>query len=170
MGIKILKMEDITENHGKTLAQWHFQESEKPERPVSWYVILSLISIALLIYSVVTSNFLFAVIVIMTIVILFLNQRKRSIELEIKITEAGIEMGEKFYAYKDLDKFSIVYEPPKISNLYLELKSRLKPILSIPLKKQNPVKIRDILINFLSENIDREEEPTSDFLTRWLKF
>ncbi len=163
-------MVDKIQNHGKTLIKWHFPEFEQPERSMSWYIVLFIIFAALLIYSIVTLNFLFAIIVVMVIVILFLHQRKDPIELEIKITEAGIEIGNKFYVYKELDKFFIIYEPPEISNLYIEFKSNLKPDLSIPLKEQNPIKVRDILIDFLAEDIDKEDEPMSDFLTRWLKF
>lgn len=163
-------MVDKIQNHGKTLIKWHFPEFEQPERSTSWYIVLFIIFAALLIYSIVTLNFLFAIIIVMVVVILFLHQRKDPIELEIKITEAGVEIGNKFYVYKELDKFFIIYEPPEISNLYIEFKSNLKPDLSIPLREQNPIKVRDILIDFLAEDIDKEEEPTSDFLTRWLKF
>ncbi len=163
-------MADTIQNHGQTLIKWHFPEFEKPERSMSWYIVMLTIFVALLIYSTVTLNFLFAIIIIMVVIILFLHQRKDPLELEIKITEAGIEIGEKFYAYKDLDKFFIIYEPPEISNLYLEFKNKLKPSLSIPLKKENPIKVRDILIDFLAENVDQEDEPSSDSLTRWLKF
>jgi hypothetical protein len=163
-------MVDRIQNHGKTLIKWHFPEFEQPERSLSWYIILFIIFAALLAYSITTLNFLFAIIVVMVVVILFLHQRKDPMELEIRITEAGIEIDNKFYAYKELDKFFIIYEPPEISNLYIEFKSNLKPDLSIPLKKENPIKVRDILINFLKEDIDQDEEPTSDFLTRWLKF
>jgi hypothetical protein len=163
-------MVDTIQNKGKVLIKWHFPEFEQPERTLSWYIILFIIFGALLTYSVLTLNFLFAIIVVMIVVILFLHQRKDPLELEIKIMEAGIEIGDKFYAYKDLDKFFIIYEPPEISNLYIEFKSNLKPDLSIPLKDQNPVKVRDILMDFLLEDIDKEEEPTADFLTRWLKF
>jgi len=162
-------MVDRIQNRGKTLIKWHFPEFEQPDRSVSWYVILFIIFATLLTYSVVTLNFLFAIIVVMVVVILFLHQRKDPIELEIKITEAGIEIGERFYAYKELNKFFIIYEPPEVSNLYIEFKSNLKPDLSIPLKKQNPITVRDILIDFLVEDVDKEEEPTADFLTRWLK-
>jgi len=163
-------MTDQIQNHGKTLIKWHFPEFEQPERTISWYIVLFIIFAALLIYSIVTLNFLFAIIIVMVVVILFLHQRKNPIELEMKITEAGIEIGEKFYSYKNLDKFFIIYEPPEISNLYIEFKSNLKPDLSIPLKKQNPIKVRDILLDFLLEDVDKEDEPSSDFLTRLLKF
>lgn len=163
-------MTEKIQNKGNILINWHFPEFEKPERTMIWYIILFVIFISLLIYSILTLNFLFAIIVVMVVVILFLHQRKDPMELEIKIREAGIEIGDNFYFYKDLNKFFIIYEPPEISNLYIEFKSRLKPELSIPLKEQNPVNVRDILINFLPENIDREEEPLADFFTRWLKF
>ena len=162
-------MVDKIQNHGKTLIKWHFPEFEQPERSISWYIILFIIFAALLAYSIFTLNFLFAIIVVMVVVILFLHQRKDPLELEIKITEAGVEIGDRFYAYKELDKFFVIYEPPEISNLYLEFKGELKPDLSIPLKDQNPIKVRDILMDFLGEDVEKEEEPTSDFLTRWLK-
>jgi len=41
----------------------------------------------------------------MVVVIIFLHQRKGPIELEIQIREAGLEIGERFYPYKELDKF-----------------------------------------------------------------
>jgi hypothetical protein len=162
-------MVDKIQNHGKTLIKWHFPEFEQPNRSTFWYIVLFVIFAALLVSSVVTLNFLFAIIIVMVVVILFLHQRKDPIELEIKITEAGIEIGDKFYAYKDLDKFFIIYEPPEVSNLYIEFKSNLKPDLSIPLKEQNPITVRDMLIDFLVEDVDKEEEPIADFLTRWLK-
>jgi len=162
-------MVERIQNRGNVLIKWHFPEFEQVARGSTWYIVLALISVSLLIYSFLTLNFLFAVIVVMIVVIIFLHQRKGPIELEIKIREAGLEIGERFYPYKELDKFFIIYEPPEISNLYIEFKSRLKPDLSIPLKDQNPVKIRDILLDFLIEDVDQEEEPTSDSLTRLLK-
>ena len=162
-------MVEEIKNHGKTLTKWHFPEFEKMERSAYWYIILIIIAVGLLIFSLTESNFLFAVIIVMVVIIILLYQRKESLELDIKITEAGLQIGEKFYAYKDLEKFFIIYEPPEISTLYIEFKSNLKPRLSIPLQDQNPVKVRNTLLLFLEEDIYREEEPTSDSLTRWLK-
>lgn len=162
-------MVEEIKNYGKILIQWHFPEFEKRERSTYWYILLIIIAVGLLIFSLTESNFLFAVIIVMVVIIILLHQRKAPVELDVKITEAGLEIGENFYAYKDLEKFFIIYEPPKISTLYIEFKTNLKPRLSIPLQDQNPVKVRNTLLIFLEEDIYREEEPTSDSLARWLK-
>ncbi|MDD3284073.1 MAG: hypothetical protein PHZ07_00585 [Patescibacteria group bacterium] len=155
---------------GKTLAQWHFPEFEPHDRNLLWYILLFVIATTFVIYSIITINFLFAVIVVMVVIILLMQNRKNPQEMEISIKEAGIDIGEKFYHYNNIKDFFIIYQPPEISNLYLELKNGFKTRLSIPLKNQNPVKTRDILLTFLEENLEREEEPTSDLLSRMLKF
>lgn len=164
----IKNMEELIDK-GNTLIDWHFPEFEKPERSLLWYVIMLITSIAFIVIAIMNSNFLFAVIIVMTIVILILQERRDPLELNIKIMEAGIEIGEKFYKYKDISSFFIIYEPPITSNLYIQMKTRIAPRLNIPLKEQNPIKVRDILMNFLSEDVEKDDEPLSDYLSKILK-
>lgn len=154
---------------GNTLITWHFPEFEKPERSALWYIIMLVASAVFIIIAIMSSNFLFAVIIVMTIVILILQEKKDPIELDISIMEAGIQIGEKFYKYKDIGKFFIIYEPPTISSLYIQMKTRLAPKINIPLGEQNPIKIRDILLNFISEDVDIDEEPFEDYMSKVLK-
>ncbi|MCD4704694.1 hypothetical protein K8R66_01320 [bacterium] len=154
---------------GKTFYSWYFPEFKKYKHSTTWYIVLFVFVASLLLAALLMGNFLFAVIVIMTTIIVLLQNNKEPIDLEVKITEGGIEIGNKVYPYKDISNFFIIYEPPNVSNLYLELKSKLKARISIPLKEQNPVNIRDTLFLFLEEDVDKSEEPASDFLTRVLK-
>ncbi len=105
----------------------------------------------------------------MIIVILILQERKDAIEIDISIMDAGIQIGEKFYKYKDINNFFIIYEPPTISNLYIQMKTRLSPRINIPLGEQNPIKIRDILMNFINEDVDIDDEPFEDYMSKVLK-
>jgi len=100
---------------------------------------------------------------------LILQEKKDPLEIDISIMEAGVQIGEKFYKYKDIGNFFIIYEPPTTSNLYIQMKTRLSPRLNIPLGDQNPIKIRDILINFISEDVDIDEEPFGDYMSKVLK-
>ncbi len=154
---------------GNTLITWHFPEFEKPERSSLWYIIMLLASAVLITIAVISSNFLFAVIIVMIIVILILQERKDAIEIDISIMDAGIQIGEKFYKYKDINNFFIIYEPPTISNLYIQMKTRLSPRINIPLGEQNPIKIRDILMNFINEDVDIDDEPFEDYMSKVLK-
>ena len=42
-------------------------------------------------------------------------------------------------------------------------------MLSIPLEKQNPIKIRKILLKYIDEDLDKDEESFSEILGRRLK-
>jgi hypothetical protein len=71
--------------------------------------------------------------------------------------------------YKEMKNFFVIYEPPQVSMVFIILKNRAKPRISIPLNGQNPVKVRDLLLNFVEEDLDKDDEPGSDYLIRALK-
>jgi hypothetical protein len=156
-------------SHGKTLLSWTFPEFVQYERSRSWFFGAGLIIAGLLVYSFFALNFLFAVIIIMIAVIMFLHSRKSPLDISFEITEDGLKVGEKFYEYKTLKKFWIIYEPPEVKNLYISFKSSIKPALKIPLKNQNPLQVRKVLLDYLEEDLTQEEEPFADLLSRRLK-
>jgi len=61
------------------------------------------------------------------------------------------------------------YEPDEAKTLFFEFKNRVRPRLSIPLENKNPLKIRAILLKYLPEDVERENEPLSEQLSRLLK-
>lgn len=163
-------MEDKNQiEKGNNLLSWHFPEFEKYERTATWYIIFFITAGLLMVYAILSLSFLFAVIIVMCTIIILLWHRKEPTELDINIMEAGIEIGNKFYMYKEIRSFFIIYEPPHVKTLFILLKNRAKPRISVPLNGQNPVKIRDILLNFIEEDIDKNDEPGSDYLIRALK-
>ncbi|HNZ86332.1 MAG TPA: hypothetical protein PLD95_01420 [bacterium] len=154
---------------GNTLLSWHFPEFEKPERTMTWYIVLFVGAAILVLWAMIEKNFLFAVIIVMSVIIILLLNRKEPVELNINIMEAGIQIGKKFYMYKEMKNFFVIYEPPQVSMVFIILKNRAKPRISIPLNGQNPVKVRDLLLNFVEEDLDKDDEPGSDYLIRALK-
>ncbi len=154
---------------GKTLIEWQFPERPKTERSKAWYLTLIIIGGLLFTWALITLNFLFALIVVICAFILLFQQKKETSLLNFRISDSGIQVGQKFYPYKNLDNFWILYEPPVIKNLYFEFKSKIIPRLGIPLEQMNPVKIRKILLDYLDEDLSKENEPSSDTLARWLK-
>ena len=96
-------------------------------------------------------------------------ERKDPSEVQILILEDGMIIGEKFIEYKEIKEFYIVYQPPTIKNLYIQPKNQLKPRIAIPLEKQNPVEIRELLLKYIDENLEKEEIPTSESISRLLK-
>lgn len=169
-GEEIEKIENYPEeDYGEELASWEFPEYTKIERSKGWYISFIIVVIAMLIYSYFTNNPLFAIIITIFTVLYYITEKKEPEEARILILEDGIIINDKFIEYKVLKDFYIIYHPPVIKNLYIQPKSQLKPRLAIPLENQNPVEIRDILLKYIDEDLEKEEIPTSEGISRLLK-
>lgn len=152
---------------GDIIEEWEVKEYEHYTHPMAWYVIMGSIGSLLLLYSIITGNLLFSAIIILSGIILFLQNNQSAQTVPVAITDLGIVIGNRFYGYKELDSFFLVYQPPQVKILFIETKSSLRPMLRIPLLDQNPIALRGTLRKYLKEDLDKEEEPASDKLARW---
>ncbi|MFA5069854.1 MAG: hypothetical protein WC528_01085 [Patescibacteria group bacterium] len=156
-------------DHGKTLAAWIFPEFIVHKRGKAWYLTALILTAAVLIWSIFAKNYLFILIIVIIGIIFILQNRQSPPLIECRIKEDGIELSRNFYPFHDLKKFYIIYQPPLVKNIYFDFKSAVRPTLPIPLEKENPLKIREILKKYLDEDLEKEDEPTSDALSRVLK-
>ncbi len=162
------KNELTKNNHGKILSQWDFPESHQYQRPRSWYIWLGIISAGLIFYAFYTFNFLFALFIFLADII-FISVNKKNNIIKFSIAEDGLEIGKNFYHFKELEKFWLIYEPPVTKKLNFEFKNKFKPKLSISLENQNPLKIRTILLKYLTEDLEQENESLGEEIEKWLK-
>ncbi|MDP3985201.1 MAG: hypothetical protein Q8P82_00395, partial [bacterium] len=151
------------------LLKWQIHSFPKYERGTAWFVVAGIIGAALILYALLTANFLFAIIIFIFGLILALTSIRKPDLVDIMITETGIGMGRSFYQYRDIEHFSVIYDPPITQNLYIELRGGFRPHISIDLQNQNPVLVREILVTYVPEDRERTEEPFSEFLGRLLK-
>jgi len=163
------RKEENDKDHGKIQAKWNFPEFTKHDRSKAWYFWVTIVIILLLIYSVVTVNFLFAVIIIIAAITYILIYQHEPEYVSFVISEDGIEDDERFFSFEEFKNFYVIYQPPEIKTLFFEFRSLLKPRLAIPLENQNPVEIRKILLKYLEEDLEKDDEPLSDGLSRLFK-
>lgn len=166
MADKNIKIKDS--DHGRVFFSWNFPEFEKHERKQGWYIWSGIAIGFLLLYSIVAQNYIFGLIIIISALTFAMFQRSDN-KVDFSITEDGILVNTKFYEYKDLQSFYIIYIPPKVKVLYIEPKSILSPRIPIYLEDQDPVKVRQVLLDYLEEDLDQEEEPMSDQTSRAFK-
>lgn len=153
---------------GDVLFHWEIQEYESYDRTARWFVIMGILGFLMVSYALITNNFMFALVIVLVAVVLYLQHNQEPLKIPFSITEMGIIVGSRLYKWEELQSFYIVYEPTQTTSLYFETKSSLRPTIQIPLESQNPVDIRDVLLSFLSENSDQEKEPLSDrFARNW---
>lgn len=151
------------------LLRWVIPEYTQHERGRNWYIVAGLIAGFFLVYAIATANFLFAVIVLLGLVTLFVRHQHAPMNLEVAIYQDGIAVGERHFEWKELKDFWIVFHPPEVKTLYISFQNGWRPRLPIPLEDTNPMKVRQELLVYLEEDLDREDEPTMDALSRLLK-
>ena len=123
----------------------------------------------IILYSIFTANFLFAVIIVLIALIIFAQSHLSPIPIDFEISEDGLKLGDGFYPWREIKDFTILYQPPDVMKIYIDFKSNWRPHLSVPLDNQDPVKVRKILVKYLPENLERQAEPFSDQFSRLLK-
>ncbi len=167
---EVIETQEQEPDYGEVFVAWDFYEHETQERGRWWYIIAVVVVLILLGYSYFDHNFLLAVIVVLTILIFVISELRGPDFHTFAITEDGLLAGPQFFPYVELNNFFIIYQPPAVKALYFDPKSILRPHIGIPLGDQDPNEIRELLLNYLPEDLEKEEEPTSDFLGRLLKF
>lgn len=157
-----------SKNYGAELIRWEVSDQSDHVRGAFWYIFAAVAAISFLVWAIATRNFLFAFIVIMFGVIFATHRARPSVRYEFVVSELGIRLGRRFYPWKDITRFSIVYEPPEVKTLYFDF-GGLRPQLPVPLEDTDPNQVRKILLTVLTEDTARNEEPLSDWIARVLK-
>jgi len=162
---------------------WQVPEYEQKERDRKWYVIATTflfiflffcffeISSWKIVFLGVNSNFIFALILVLSTIITLINDGQEPAMVDFKIGPEGINIGKRFYDYDELRHFSVIYKPNmEVKHLYLEFKnSFVHPRLSIHLYEQDPIAVRSYLLRYLDEDLERLGPPISEQLTKLLK-
>ncbi len=171
-----LENQELTEGQegpktpGMEIIAWEVPEYHKHDRGRWWYIIFAVICMGLIIQAIFTGNFLFAVILVIAGFVIIINDARHPAPVSVRITTEGVMVGRKFYDYDEMKHFAIVYKPAEdLKRLYFEFKTVTKPRLSVALFDINPLYIREHLTKYLSEDLERLDEPTSEFLARILK-
>jgi len=170
-------MTNASEPDYQELLGWRISEYQKHQRDWQWYLVAGLVLAVLAGLSIFTPNFLFPgpnylflIIIILTAVILILINAMAD-EVDFAITNEGLVIGDRFYDYDKFKNFCVLFKPREdLKVLYLEFKAPLKPRLQIPLEAADPVSVREMLLSFLHEDLDRTDESNVDFFSKLLKF
>lgn len=151
--------EKVTKIHPEDIEmEWEAPEYVVSERHPYWHFATLIIAGLLILYSLFTRNFLFVIIIVMFVIIYDIYGRRKPQLLNIAITKQGLKVNDKLYTFEDdLNSFWIFYRPPELKTLNFSRKQRFFPDLSFQLEKQNPLKVRELLLKYLPEDIEKEE-------------
>ncbi len=151
-------------------ASWEYPDYLPFERGWRWYLGAVLVAVLFIVYGIYTRNYFFVIIVVMAVGIFMIANRRQPEAITFALTDRGVVLKDRMLGYSEIKNFWIIYQPPVVKTLFLEPKSVWQPRIHVHLMDQNPVEVRNILLQYLQEDLDKEEEPQSETWGRLFKF
>ena len=105
-----------------------------------------------------------AIFLILSSLVLVLYSNKKPTISKVVVSHAGITIDDVAYYYKDLKSFWLDYSPQGPKELSLEAKNWYMPYIKISIENQNPVEIRSLMVNFITER--EHEKSLVDLISR----
>ncbi|NQT50075.1 hypothetical protein HQ571_05250 [Candidatus Kuenenbacteria bacterium] len=166
--LKYLASPNVPSDVGEVFVNWEFPEYTEKRRSKAWYISVSVILALLILYAVLIGNYLFAIILVLGVFTVVYQYFEAPRSVPVVLAEDGIIIDREFFPYKAIKSFWLIYEPPDVKYLYLSFHSNLKRNLPIPLENANPLKIREALLTYLDEDLEKDEEEFSEVFSRMM--
>lgn len=160
--------ENFLDSYGKKIIlRWQAREFETYERSQQWYGIVALVLIAIIGYAVYMNSPVVAIVFILIGMLGYIHLNKDPRVLDFAITDEGMIAGKELYEFENMHSFWIFYDPPHEKIISFHSKSYLLPFVHIPLDNEDPLKIREILLEYLPEI--KQKPGFADTLERFLR-
>jgi hypothetical protein len=142
------------------------EESHQQSRGLLWYVGITFLVIALIIFSIVQKNYLFLIFVILSAIVYYLMGRQASRKHIFRINIQGVTVDEKIFPHDEIKGFGI-FEKLEKEYLIFETSSFTQKYVLAPIKKD-----KEKIVEFLKKHIPEKqyEENFLDTLEDFLKF
>ena len=123
---------------------WSAYEHEHVERKSDWFWALGIIAVSAALTSILFSNVLFALLIILAATVLAMMARRPPSLHEFELSNRGIRVGDEIYTYNEIISFW-VHEDDAQPLLLIDTKKFMSPNLIIPLEGVDPAHVRTFL-------------------------
>lgn len=140
-----------------TLFDWTAPEHIHQIRNPQWFAVYSGVIALICIGFAFMGNFIATLTIAMIGGYIFVMAQHKPSLIRYKFLTEGVALNTTLYHYKDLESFNIVYEPGDVKTVIIKSNKRIMPLIHMEIGKANPVAIRDILMQFVKEDVHLEE-------------
>ncbi|HBU10367.1 MAG: hypothetical protein US57_C0010G0031 [Candidatus Moranbacteria bacterium GW2011_GWC2_37_73] len=138
-------------NSGEVLHQWKAPEFEVYEKSARWYIIFGLFIVAMIAYAMSTNSPIMAITFILLGIVGYIYLQKDPRVITFSITSKGVTADKEMYLYENIHSFWIFYDPNHTKTISLHTKASMLPFVHIPLNNEDPVKMREFLMQNIPE-------------------
>jgi len=130
---------------------WHALEYKRKEKTTDWYWAVILISLAMVVISFIIHDVFFAMLIIISTVILLSFSLTAPKIVEIGINQKGITVGKEMYPFATLESFWVESTDESNQKILLRSKKIIMPLIVIPLEEHHHLDVREFLLKYLTE-------------------
>jgi len=145
------KEQDYSENIGKILYSWQAPEFEVYEKSGRWYIIAALFIAAMVIYALFANSPIMAITFILIGIVGYIYSQRNPNIVTFTISSKGLLANKEMYLYENIFSFWVFYEPTHTKVISLHTKASVLPFVHIPLNEEDPVKLRELLMQNIPE-------------------
>ena len=152
------------------ILEWEGREYDHNPKSSDWYWALGIIAVAGIVASVLFSNYLLAILIIIATVSLALHAAKEPPLHRFNLVERGIVIGDDLHSFERMTSFSVLEDvngelPPMLS---IKTESWFSPHHIIPLAGVDVDRVYDYFLRHVDE--DEHHHTFSDLVARLLGF
>ncbi len=151
------------------LMGWKIPEFTKHKRGRWWYIIATIIVLAILIYAVWTKDYLIALLTILLILVMFINEIREPGEVFFGLTHEGVVIENNLVRFQDVEKFWFIKAGKENIILYIDFKNLMRPRIAIPTDVEHVEQVFEIM----SDHVEFDEQavhlPATDRMNKWMK-
>ncbi|MBU1152181.1 hypothetical protein KJ632_05150 [Patescibacteria group bacterium] len=152
----------------KAQIYWTSYEHIPHQRGVIWKICAALVVLGGISLSLYYGVWTLAMLIGVASVVYFLYQLEEPRQIDVKISDIGIKVGNRKYSFARIKAFWLHYEPPYTSTLNIRVQGDFLRDISIFMPIDDPALIRSFLIKKVPE-LEGQKESLTDILLRLLK-
>lgn len=148
--------------------EWSALERTEHNHRPDWYWAVCIITLSIAATAVILHNILFAVLIVISAIALFLRTLQKPRQISYSLTSKGLHLGSEFSSYGTLESFWIEEHEEEEPKLIIKPVALISPLFIIPLKTID----REAVRVFLAEKLLEVElhEPLSKKIMEFLGF
>lgn len=145
---------------------WQSYDRIQQQHSPDWYWAVGIIALSITVTAVILNNILFAILVVISTVVLFLYTIQHPRLVTYELTNRGLWTNKEFQSFSFFESFCVTDEDP--AKLIIKSKGLITPLLIIQLEAIDSQTVREFLQNYLPEAELRE--PVSKRIMEFLGF
>ncbi|MDO8623749.1 MAG: hypothetical protein Q7R54_00090 [bacterium] len=132
-----------------------------------WYWAVGIIALSITVAAIFLNNMLFAVLVVISTIVLFLRTLQKPQRVNYELTSRGLWINKDFHAFTEFDSFWVTEDETQ-PKLILKSKSMVTPLMILPLTGVDSEAVRGALQDSVMET--EHHEPLSKRIMEYLGF